>query len=92
MTRGHLLNINYYHHDDEDILKDNKTLDDLKEANISLPLTGTNGNAFSVLAKCKRSAEKFGCSKEAVDELMTEMKSGDYNHLLATATRYFDVS
>ena len=68
-----------------------ETLEELKAAEVPLKLSGTNGNAFAILAKCKRAAEKFGCTKEAVTELMDEMKSGDYDHLMATAARYFDI-
>lgn len=68
-----------------------KTLEDLEAEGPALKLTGSDGNAYSVLAACKRKARKFGCTNEALDELQEEMLSGDYNHVLQTAMKYFEV-
>ena len=54
-------------------------------------LTGEDGNAFSVMAKCKRSAQRAGWSKDQIDNVVNEMMSGDYDHLLQTAMKYFEV-
>lgn len=68
-----------------------KTLEDLEMEGPSLKLTGGGGNAFSIIASCKRKARKFGCTKEALTELQNEMMSGDYNHVPQTAMKYFEV-
>jgi ERCC4-related helicase len=54
-------------------------------------LVGEDGNAFAILGRCKEAARKAGWTKEQIDEVMKEMRSGDYNHLLATAMDHFDV-
>lgn len=55
-------------------------------------LTGQDGNAFAVLGKVIGALKKAGYSKEEVDEFKKEAMSGDYNHLLATAMKWADVS
>lgn len=58
--------------------------------NISVQLTGMNGNAFNILGLCKRAAREAGVSAEEISAFMTEATAGDYNHLLATCQRWFD--
>jgi hypothetical protein len=62
-----------------------------KYPNIHVQLVGQDGNAFMVLGLCQRAAQKGGLSKAEIDEFMTEAKSGDYNHLLATCMAWFDI-
>lgn len=69
-----------------------KTLEDLEQANPSLELTGQNGHALAIAGICRRKAREYGCSKEALEELQNEMLSGDYNQVLQTAMKYFDVT
>jgi hypothetical protein len=57
-----------------------------------LKLVGTDGNAFSVLGLAQRAAKKAGWSPERTKAVMDEMRSGDYNKMLATAMKHFDVS
>lgn len=54
-------------------------------------LIGQNGNAFMILGLCQRAAKKAGWSQEKIDKVMTDMRSGDYNHLLGVAMTEFDV-
>lgn len=54
-------------------------------------LTGQNGNAFNLMGLCSRAAKKAGWSKEQIDAVMHEMMAGDYNHLLQTAMKHFEV-
>lgn len=54
-------------------------------------LTGENGNAYNIMGLCFRAAKKAGWDQERIDALQHEMTSGDYDHLLQTAMRYFDV-
>lgn len=56
-----------------------------------LKLSGEDGNAFSILGRAKQAAEKAGWEKQKFDKSMEECQSGDYNHLLATCTKHFDV-
>ncbi len=51
-----------------------------------------DGNAFAVLGACKEAARKAGWSDDQIRLVQEEMMNGDYNHLLATACKYFEVS
>ena len=54
-------------------------------------MVGEDGNAFAILARCRKAARKAGWSKEAVENFTTHATSGDYDHLLVTVMEYFDV-
>ena len=56
-----------------------------------LNLVGQDGNAFQVLALAQRAAKKAGWSPETIRQFMDEAASGDYDHLLQTVMRWFDV-
>ena len=53
-----------------------------------LKLIGTDGNAFSLLGKAKVVAKKNNMNWE---EISKEAMNGDYNHLLQTLMKYFEV-
>lgn len=57
----------------------------------TLKLTGANGNAFVLLGKARRAARKAGWSDERWKEVQDEATSGDYDHLLTTLARHFEV-
>ena len=54
-------------------------------------LTGEDGNAFAIIGRCSKTARKAGWSKDQIKVLTDQMSSGDYDNLLATAVKYFDV-
>lgn len=54
-------------------------------------LTGESGNAFMILALCRKAMQKAGWTKDAVDAVIAEMQSSDYDHLLQTAMTHLDV-
>ena len=54
-------------------------------------LTGTDGNAFALMGKCKQAGRKAGYTKEQLDAFLNEAMSGDYDHLLQTCCKWFDV-
>lgn len=54
-----------------------------------LNLRDANGNAFSLLAKAKRVAEANDMDWSTIE---TEAKAGDYDHLLQTLMKYFEVT
>jgi hypothetical protein len=56
-----------------------------------LELVGQNGNAFMVLGLANKAARKAGWTKAEIDEFMAEAMNGDYDHLLQTCMKYFDV-
>jgi hypothetical protein len=58
-----------------------------------LQLVGEDGNAFFIMARAievNRRAKYY--TDPEMDEIMTEAKSGDYDNLLGTFIKYFDVS
>jgi|TARA_R110000744_G_scaffold269946_2_gene383233 hypothetical protein len=57
-----------------------------KFPNIEVQLTGTDGNAFSVIGKVKRALPR-----DVQDEFMNEATSGGYDNVLATAMRWVNV-
>jgi hypothetical protein len=55
-----------------------------------LVLVGTDGNAFAVLAKARRALRLTGRGDEWTT-FEAEATNGDYDHLLATAMKWFEV-
>jgi hypothetical protein len=53
-----------------------------------LKLIGEDGNAFAILGAARKVALKNKMDWAAIQ---TEATSGDYDHLLQTMTKYFDV-
>jgi hypothetical protein len=54
-------------------------------------LIGNDGNAFAIMGACKRAARDAKYTKEQIDQYLKESMSGDYDHLLGTAMKWFDV-
>ena len=53
---------------------------------IVIDLTGPQGNAFYLLGAASRYARQLGLDS---DEVINEMKSGDYEHLIEVFDKYF---
>jgi hypothetical protein len=60
----------------------------LEEQKPVLILSGIDGNAFMLLAVAKRVANNNNMDWEAIRK---EATAGDYDHLLQTLMKYFDV-
>lgn len=58
---------------------------------LKLKLTGEDGNAFFILGRANRVWLKAGNSQDEWDKIQEEATSGDYNHLLQTMMKYFEV-
>ena len=54
------------------------------EKTVNLNLIGVNGNVFMIMGVFRKQAKRDGWTQEEIDLVLTEAKSGDYNHLLAT--------
>ena len=63
----------------------------MEETKPILELSGQDGNAFFILGRARTVAREAGWSDEKWKEIMTEATSGDYDHLLQTMMKYFDV-
>jgi alanine-alpha-ketoisovalerate/valine-pyruvate aminotransferase len=49
---------------------------------IIIDLTGPQGNAFYLLGTASKWCKKLGYDQEETDELLNDMKSSDYHHLV----------
>ena len=56
---------------------------------ITIDLTGPDGNAFVLLGKAKGFAKAIGMNGVEAEALINDMMSGDYEHLLETFDKYF---
>jgi len=63
-----------------------------KYPQVKVTLVGNDGNAFAILGACTKAARKAGLTTEQVQEFQTEAMSGDYDHLLQTAIKFFEVN
>ena len=54
-------------------------------------LVGQDGNAFAVLGACRKAAKDAGWTDDRIEAFVTDATSGDYDHLLGSAMRHFDV-
>ena len=58
---------------------------------VEVQLSGTDGNAWAIMATVKNALKSIGVSKDEIDEYIEESMSGDYNHLLQTAMKWVEV-
>lgn len=56
-----------------------------------LELTGRDGNAMMILGKAQRVARQAGWAEGKVKLMLKEATSGDYDHVLQTMMKYFEV-
>ncbi len=59
--------------------------------NVTVQLTGEDGNAFAIMAAVKRGLQKAGASKEEITQYTMDSMSGDYDNLLRTAMEWVEV-
>jgi hypothetical protein len=57
---------------------------------ITINLDGPQGNAFALMGIAKNLAKQLGWEPSRIDLLINEMKSSDYDHLIAVFLREFD--
>lgn len=57
---------------------------------IKLELAGLDGNAFALMGAFSRQARKEGWTKDEIEKVMTECRSGDYDNLLRTLMAHCD--
>ena len=62
-----------------------------KHPDVVVTLTGQDGNAFAVLGRCREAARDAGLSEDEIAAFMDEAMAGDYDHLLQTAMRWFEI-
>lgn len=59
--------------------------------NITVQLSGQDGNAFMMIGRVKRELRAGGVSPQEQDKFMAEAMAGDYDHVLQTIMRWVDV-
>lgn len=62
-----------------------------KYPNVEVKLAGRNGNAFSVLAACEAAARRARVPDGEIKAFMDEAQADDYDHLLRTCIRWWNV-
>ena len=56
---------------------------------IVIDLTGPQGNAFFMIGQARSCAKQLGYSKEDTEQLLDDMQSSDYDHLIETFDKHF---
>lgn len=79
-----------YDDDDDEAELDNYD-EEIDSSKPYVKLVGNDGNAFAIMGACQRAAREAKWTREEIEAVLAEMQSGDYDHLLATAIKYFDV-
>lgn len=57
----------------------------------TVKLTDHDGNAFAVLGRCRQAALESNLCEDEIAAFMAEATAGDFDHLLRTAMRWFQV-
>jgi hypothetical protein len=58
---------------------------------ISVTLSGIDGNAFSIMGAVTKAMRRAGVSREEQDEYFKQATAGDYDQLLATTMEWVEV-
>lgn len=64
----------------------------MKYPDIEVQLSGTDGNAFSILGKVRTALKKARVPYEKLEEFIKEACSGDYDRVLITCMEWVNVS
>jgi hypothetical protein len=57
---------------------------------VSLDLSEIDGNAYSLMGAFSRQAKRERWTQEEIEAVLTEAKSGDYDHLVQTLMAHSD--
>ena len=66
-----------------------KKKSEMKPQPIEIDLTGPDGNAFALMGKARNFARQLGWSPEEVTKMLSDMQSGDYEHLVGVLEAHF---
>jgi len=59
-----------------------KRKSEIEDRSIEIDLTGTDGNAYAVMGYAQFYAKQLSYSKEQIDEMIDDMMSSNYEHLI----------
>ena len=62
----------------------------MAKTDIKVKIIGADGNIFNLLGICRR-ALQTAKRMDLWEEFYAEATSGDYNHVLATIAKYFEI-
>ncbi len=65
---------------------------DVRHPEVAVRLTGTDGNAFAIMARVTRALRAARVDDAEVHQYTNDSMSGDYDHLLTTGMRWVVVS
>jgi ribosomal protein L32 len=60
--------------------------------NVTVQLTGEDGNAFFVISRVRKAMKRAGVEQSTIDAFSKEAMSGDYDHVLRTCMEYVEVA
>lgn len=64
----------------------------VKYPNVTVNLSGGDGNAFAIMGKVSGALHKAGVGSLTRDEFYAEATAGDYDHLLQTCMKWVNVT
>lgn len=67
------------------------TTNEVRYPNVTVQLTGNDGNAYAIIGAVIRGLKEADVSVEERDAFREEATSGDYDHLLQTAMKWVAV-
>lgn len=62
-----------------------------KFPDVTVQLTGEDGNAFFILGRMSKALKAGGATEEQVEQFQKEATDGDYDHLLRTCMEWVNV-
>lgn len=61
-----------------------------KYPHVEVQLSGEDGNAFAIIARCCNAARRVGLRRSDLDAFRREATSGNYDNVITAAMRWFD--
>jgi len=66
-------------------------MNDCKYPDITVELTGEDGNAFAIIGRATNRMRRAKCTQEQISEFQAEATQGNYDHVIQTCMEYFNV-
>ena len=59
---------------------------------VTVQLSGNDGNAFAIMGSVKQALKRAGATPEEISQYVSDSMSGDYDNLLRTAMEWVEVN
>lgn len=66
--------------------------DQPKYPNVTVPLSGQDGNAFFIIGRVRKALTRAKVTPEEIGQFTQEAMSGDYDNVLATCIKWVNVT